>query len=136
MPALKNQKHEAVALLMAKAYSALEAYRKVYKCSAINAKRNAWRVKENEGIKKRMEEIQQAAKSATVMDMSERRIFLAETKRNPEYDIKDRMAAVMHDAKLAGELMDRRDLTTSSDAPLPQIVPHITINIPAHFAKR
>ena len=63
--------------------------------------------------------------------MQERREFMAETARNPKVNIRNRMAAVMHDAKLAGELIEKGELTGKDSKPFQTVVPPIILNMPA-----
>lgn len=81
--ALKNQKHEKFAQLVADGASALDAYKKAYHCSMEAAAKNAWRLRENEGVKARVSELQEKAADNTVMSIAEKRRFLAEIKRTP-----------------------------------------------------
>lgn len=159
MPSLRNQKHEAFCRNVCKLNSDLVAYQKAYKCSRAAAIKNAWTLRENKGIVARIAELQQKSETKSTLTMQERREWLARSLRaNPkdldldkdgdlleEYTkggdgmerikLAGKVSVLMADAKLAGELIDRQDLTSNDEA-LPSVVPAITINIPTSFAQR
>lgn len=159
MGSLKNQRHEAFALNVAKQFSDVEAYRKAFKCSKANAIKNAWTLRENKGITARISELQKKAESATVMTMRDRREWMSRVKNvnlytfDPEKDgdladeivinsdgskrikLASKRACIMDDAKLAGELIEKTDLVTDGQA-LPAAMPQIIIATPTSFATR
>lgn len=131
MPTLKNSKHEAFCLMVAALESDVAAYKKAYKCSQASAEANASRLRENEGVKRRIAELQKATATEKTLTMQERREFMAETARNSKVNIRNRMAAVMHDARLAGELIEKGELTGKDGKPFQSVVPPIILNLPA-----
>lgn len=159
MPALKNQRHEAFSHNVARLDSDLVAYQKAFKCSRANAIKNAWTLRENKGIAARIAELRQKAETITVMDMKERREYMARVKRvnvvnfDPERDgdlideiiiepdgkkrikLPSKRSCVMDDAKLAGELIDKQDLTSDGEA-LPSVMPSINLQMPPSFLAR
>jgi|ERR1043166_8883926 hypothetical protein len=130
MPILTNPKHEKFAQLVATGKSDVAAYQEVYGGSQINAKRNAHRVKENEGVSARITELQKKADKSTLLTMQQRRELLREIADNRAAKNADRIAAILADAKLSGELMDRRELSGQLHDSKP-----IIVNIPPVFAK-
>lgn len=158
MPALKNQRHERFCQYVAKGDSDLIAYMKARKCSRKCAITNAWRMRESEGIEARIRELQAATVETHLMDMKERRLWLARAKRvnihtfDPEkdgdlaeeiiesdgkkrYKLPSKRACIMDDARLAGELIEHQDLTSNGEA-LPTVMPKIVVNLPASAAYR
>lgn len=158
MPALKNQRHEAFAQNVARLDSDLEAYRKAFKCSRPNAIKNAWTLRENKGIAERIAELRQKAEKRTVLTMQERREWLARSVRanaktldldkdgdlveeiivdgdKTRVKLASKRACIMDDAKLAGDIIDKTDLTTDGEA-LPTVMPSITMTLPPSFIGR
>lgn len=113
----------------------MEAYRKAFKCTKKNAIANAWRLRENDGIRKRILELQSKTASRTTMTVRERRQISAEIARDKSVEPNVRLSATVIEAKHAGEFMERQDLTTDGEA-LPAAMPAITLNLPATFLKR
>lgn len=90
---------------------------------------------------KTIEKAQEQVARATVkkltgvlLTMTDRRRLMGEivmTATDPEI----RMRAAMNDAKLAGDLIDKTDLTTDGEA-LPSVMPSIQMNLPPSFLQR
>lgn len=152
-------KHDAFALHVASGMSDVKAYQKVFKCSRVSAEKNAWRLRENDGVKARIAELHRKSDATAVLTMQERRQFMARVKRvnlhnfDPEIDgdlideitiedgkkkfkLPSKRGCIMDDAKLAGELIDKAELTGKDGAPLPSAVPEVIINyLPPHIAR-
>lgn len=80
---------------------------------------------------------QQAVKKMArrLLTMNDRRAIMAEIAAKPNVDDDTRMRAVMNDAKLAGELIDKQDLTSDGEA-LPSAMPTIEMRLPPSFLAR
>lgn len=137
MPFLKNARHEAFAQAVASGVTACEAYRKIGGRGTLkNADVHSARMMVNDGIKARIAELQAASASKTVLDMTERREFLARAVRIKLHEIdldKDgdliqeitytedgrkiklpgKRECIMDDAKLAGDIVDKTAITDS-----------------------
>lgn len=155
---IKDSRQEAFCQNSAKLMSDVRAYKAAYKCTMKTALANAWRVRELEGVTERIAELRKKAESATVMDMRERREWMARNKRvdllnfNAEIDgdlveeitiepngkkrikIASKRACIMDDARLAGDLIEKIDHTTDGQ-PLPSVAPQITIEVSPHWNK-
>lgn len=70
-----------------------------------------------------------------LLTMHDRRLIMAEIASDPKAERDTRMRAVMNDAKLAGELIDKQDLTTDGEA-LPSVMPSINLQMPSTFLAR
>lgn len=132
---LKNQKHEAFCQRVVKLDSDVQAYRQAFKCSEKNAITNAYRLREIEGIQKRITELQQRSASKTTMTVTERREIAAEIARDKTVEPATRLNATVIEAKHAGEYLDRADLTSDGEA-LPSVMPTIQLHLPASFISR
>lgn len=132
---LENQQHEAFCNFVAKLDSDMLAYKKAFNCTQACAEKNAWRLRDIEGVKKRIIELQSKTASRTTMTVKERRQIAAEIARNKSNEPGVRLTATVIEAKHAGEFMERQDLTTDGEA-LPAAMPAITLNLPATFLKR
>lgn len=124
---LKNQRHEFFCQHVANLESDVAAYKMAYRCSQSSAETNASRLRENEGVKRRIAELQRASATAATLTMQQRREWIARTVRlNLFHFDKERhgdlveeiieesgkqriksaskRACIMDDARLAGEL--------------------------------
>lgn len=155
---LTNQRHEKFCHHVAKGDSDLAAYEKAFKCSRDCALTNAWTLREKQGVVARIRFLHKQAEGETLMTMKERRNFLARTVRahmdgfdmirdgdlvqeitrdktdfgeTVKIKLSDKRACVMDDAKLAGELIDKTDLTTKGQA-----IPIIQFMEPKVFRQR
>lgn len=95
---------------------------------------------ESASVKLAEEAQKQAAKivakkiTGVLLTMTDRRRVMGEivmTSTDPEI----RMKAAMNDAKLAGDLIDKTDLTTDGEA-LPAVLPSISFQMPASYLER
>jgi hypothetical protein len=161
---LKNQRQEKFALLVSKGKTAREAYMAVYKVKTQAADAAASRMlsstKPYEGrVLARVQWLKTQSASRSALTMQERRDFLARVVRaNPKtinletdgdlleeftteengkirFRLPSKRGCVMDDARLAGELIDRQDLTTDGEA-LPAAMPVIQMNVPPSFVTR
>lgn len=142
MPALANKRHEAFALAVASGMGGTAAFRKVSgrARSGDSVMANKWlRL-----VKNRVEELQRATETANTLTMQERREFIARLIRTPiaqidehdplcqsvkyvenergssrEYRVADKVSALMDDAKLAGELVEKVEQTVDEKRVLP-----------------
>lgn len=102
---LTNLQHEKFAQLFARGVDATEAYKKAYPGSkGASAQAAASRLLKT--VMPRVQGLRGAAVTETVMDITEKRMIAAEVARDKEQRAADRIAAIMADAKLAGELSD------------------------------
>ncbi len=122
MPILNNARHEKFAQLVATGQSAMSAYAKVYKTKGKSAANAASRLMENASIQERIREIQGKAAAVAVLTIERKRELLLEIaeRRKPSkvvdaptgcvetYDV---IKAIELDAKLAGELTERAEVT-------------------------
>lgn len=150
---LKNKRHEAFAnevfRKMPKGATSAEVYRKFYpKVSKKAADAAASRLLK--AVKDRISELQSAVTAKSSLTMGERRDWLARTVRanlktfdatidgdlieeitveghKTRIKLASKRACIMDDARLAGELIDRQDLTSDGQA-LPSVMPTIIIN--------
>jgi hypothetical protein len=159
---LKNRRHEAFAnevfRQMPKGGNTTAIYRKFYpKVSAKAADAAASRLLKR--VKPRISELQSKVTARAALTMSERRDFMARVVRanlsafDPEkdgdlieeiteekdgkrrYKLPSKRACIMDDAKLAGELIDKTDLTTDGEA-LPTAMPSVNLQMPVGFLAR
>lgn len=81
--------------------------------------------------------IESAAKklSEALLTMSERRQLLAKRARRPKISESALCSVLRLDAQLAGELIDKTDLTTDGEA-LPTALPSISLQMPPSFLER
>ena len=63
-------------------------------------------------VSERVVELQRQSATATTLDMQRRREILAEIANDRKAKAADRIAAVLADAKLAGELVEKSEVTT------------------------
>lgn len=132
---LKDARQEAFCQNSAKLMSDVQAYKKAYKCTLKTAMANAWRVRELEGVKARILELQNRSASKATMDVTERREIATEIARDKTVDASTRLNATVVEAKHAGEYMDRADLTSDGQA-LPSVLPAISFVVPDHYVQR
>jgi hypothetical protein len=151
--ALKNPKHEEFARLVASNVSPATAYLSVYpkatpKSAAETGSRFSKdlkissRISELKGIAERVEKkaqekaIDKAAEKVvfTLLTMNDRRRIMSEI-ATTSIDEDTRMRAVMNDAKLAGELIDKSDLV-SDGQPIATAAPSIVFAPPTAFSSR
>ena len=151
---LQNPKHEAFALDIAKGIKPSEAYAKQYpKLSKKSCGEAASRLAKSSKVTARIahlgkilsdalqkQEIKSAAiaskrLSHTLIGMGHRRSLMASIADDDDLEPDVRMRAAMNDAKLAGELMDKMDMTSDGEA-MPAIMPTITFSLPPGFATR
>lgn len=138
MGPLENQRHERFALFVAGGDVDATAYRKAFKCKQATADANATRMRDNDGIRARIAEIQRASATAKVLSMQERREFMArvvrldmvsmDTKKDGDLvqeiittttkdgtttklKVPGKRECIMDDAKLAGELTERVEVS-------------------------
>lgn len=154
MPALKHKLREDFAQAVAQGIKAPDAYaashptasRKTCSEAASRLTRHgkvAARIAELEALKSRViakAEEKVVEKAATklagkLLTMQDRRAIMGEIAMDAEIEADTRMRAVMNDAKLAGELIDKQDLTTDGEA-LPSVMPSISLQLPTAFLAR
>jgi len=122
MPLLKNPRHEKFAQLVAVGRSAMSAYAEVYKTKGKSAANAASRLMENLSVQDRIREIQGKAAAVAVLTLERKREMLrkiAEGKmpskvvNGPMGPVEtfDIAKAIELDAKLAGELTERREVS-------------------------
>ena len=108
MDALKP-KHELFAQRVATGESATAAYRAIYGAGK-NADVFGPRLMGNDGIRARVAALQASAAKACVLTLERKRELLAGFANNCDAKMADRIAAVMADAKLAGELTEKAEI--------------------------
>ena len=103
MMILANPRHEQFAQRVATGKSATAAYRLVY-AKAKNADVMGPRLLGNVGVRARVAELQARSATAATLTMQQRREIAREIALDTKARNSDRLAAIMADAKLAGEL--------------------------------
>ena len=132
MPLLQNPRWEKFAQAVAGGMTASEAYRQIGGKGQGNANVHAARMMANDNIRARVKELQEASATSMVMSMKERREFLARvvrakigevddnsdlvqkikrTEAGLEVWMPDKRACIELDAKLSGELVEKREHT-------------------------
>lgn len=153
---LKNQRHEKFARLISQGKMNREAYERVYSARGISADVGASQLlsfsKPFHGkIARRVEWLKSQAATESTLTMKERREWLGRTVKlnlakldvekdgdlieeivheadgRKRYKIASKRACIMDDAKLAGDLIDKTDLTSEGQA-LPSAMPTIIFN--------
>ena len=109
MGAIRNPKHELFAQRVATGESATAAYRAIYGAGK-NADVFGPRLMGNDGIRARVAALQASAAKACVLTLERKRELLAGFANNCDAKMADRIAAVMADAKLAGELTEKAEI--------------------------
>ena len=109
MAAIRNPKHELFAQRVATGESATAAYRAIYEPGK-NADVFGPRLMGNDGVRASVAELQAAAAKACVLTLERKRDLLAGFANNCDAKMADRIAAVMADAKLAGELTEKAEI--------------------------
>jgi uncharacterized small protein (DUF1192 family) len=155
---LDNPRHEEFAKLVAKGIKVGEAYRLLYPNATHKTGHECGsKLSRKSNVRTRVAEIRAendriAAEIATkattkaahkaaekicceLLSGNERRSLMALVARDATIDPNVRLRAAMNDAALAGELIERNDLTSNGEA-LPAALPPITIQPPAVFAIR
>jgi phage terminase small subunit len=112
MPRLSNQRRERFAQLVASGESGAAAYRAAYGAEGASAEAGASRLLSNSRVLERVAELQRESATATTLDMQRRREIMAEIANDRKARAADRIAAVLADAKLAGELVEKSEVTT------------------------
>lgn len=157
---LTSAKHERFARFISKAMDIGPAYAKTYPKSKKRSADSAGSLLlKNHDVKQRVQYLKTLSASEEALTQAERRRFMARvvrvnlTKFNPEkdgdlieevteengkkrYKLASKRGCVMDDAKLAGDLIDKAELTGKDGAPLPSAVPETIIcYLPPHMAK-
>lgn len=125
MNILANHRHERFAALIATGQSGAAAYRSCYRARGASAEANASRLLRNVKVRQRVTELQKATATVAVMNLEEKRRFLAAIVRTPigrvdehsplcqyfhrtktslRITMPDKLQAILLDARLAGEL--------------------------------
>jgi hypothetical protein len=150
---LRSSKRERFCLEVVKGSTAQKAYEKAYKCSPSNAEANSTLVRNAVEVNGRIKYMQNKISTEVMMTMRERREWLARVVRanvdnldlekdgdivdeiivdangNKRFKLPSKRACIMDDAKLAGEIIDRSDITSGGGS----IVPQIILNLPESF---
>lgn len=154
MPALSNKVHEEFAQAIASRVKAVDAYQSGHpKASRKVCAEGGSRLKSKPNVAARILELSALSEKAvamqdemamkeaasklvgTLLTMTDRRRIMSEIANDTEAEDDTRMRAVMNDAKLAGELIDKADLTSDGEA-LPSAAPVITMTLPGSFIRR
>jgi hypothetical protein len=105
---LRNLNHERFAALVVEGKPDSVAYMESYQCSKQSAEDNAWKLRRDEGIERRVVYLQKQVTSAKILTLIERREKLATIVRHKvdveDITIGDQLAAIKLDAEMAGEL--------------------------------
>lgn len=125
MALLKNPRWEKFAQAVAAGASASEAYRSIGGKGSKNANVHSARMMANDSIQKRIKELQEASATSKTLDMQERREIVAGIARNPQSRPGDRIAAIVADAKLAGEFTDKVQTMPPEHKPILVCLPPI-----------
>ena len=114
-----NQRHERFAQLAANGETGAAAYRATYGAEGASAEAGASRLLRNDKVSERIAELQRESATATTLNMRRRREILAEIAGNKSAKDADRINAVLADAKLAGELVEKQEVTHAIDPTTP-----------------
>jgi hypothetical protein len=113
--------HELFSQRVATGLSATAAYRAIYG-AAKNADVFGPRLMGNDGIRARIAELQAASATSATLTMQERREMLAAAARCKTVKHGDLVAIVLADARLAGELIEKREQKdTTTREPLAEL---------------
>lgn len=118
MMILPNQRHEKFAQRVASGESATAAYRLVY-AKAKNADVMGPRLLGNVGVRNRVAELQAQSATAATLTMKQRREIACTIALDTTAKASDRLAAIMADARLAGELVEKVDMAMDDKRVLP-----------------
>lgn len=132
---LKNVRWERFVLLLISGKNAGSAYRECYGVARASAEVAASRLLRNAKVSERIGELQIASATMTTLNMQQRREILGEIANDAKAKPSDRIAAVMADAKLAGELTEKQEVTQRGDPDQPLMV-HLPKIIYTARAKR
>lgn len=150
MPILENQRHEKLAQPIASGETGAAAYRQTYDARGTSAETGASRLLRNEQVAARISEIRATlaemqsaadAKAAeqtaeqftgTLLTMHRRRQLLQQRAESKNITDTALVSVLLADARLAGDLIDKQDLTTSGEA-LPSLVPSFNITYASHW---
>lgn len=154
MPRPLTKAQEEFAQAIANAESGADAYAKIHpKASRKTCTEQASRIARQPNISARIDEIraqrvtvsekaqahaiEKAAKKLgeVLLSMSERRQLLAARARKPKISESALCCVLRLDAQLAGELIDKTDLTTDGEA-LPSVMPQIIVSAPSVNRRR
>lgn len=80
---LDDTRHERFAVMVAEGKPATQAYVDVYCCTLENAERNAYRVRDYDGVNQRVKYLQSQAASAKIMSQREAMEYLSDAVRTP-----------------------------------------------------
>jgi hypothetical protein len=119
MRCLLNQRRERFARLAASGETGAAAYRAAYGAEGASAEAGASRLLRKVEVSERVAELKRQSATATTLGMQRRREILAEIANDRKAKAADRIAAVMADAKLAGELVEKSEVTTR-EQPTPE----------------
>jgi phage terminase small subunit len=111
MRSLLNQRRERFAQLAASGETGAAAYRAAYGAEGPSAEVGASRLLSDVKVLERVADLQRQSATATTLDMQRRREIMAEIANDRKARAADRIAAVLADAKLAGELDDKAEVT-------------------------
>jgi len=131
MSILASQRHERFSQLIASGEAGAAAYRTTYGVRGANAESCASRLSRNVKVRERVQELQSKAEKRTLLTMQRRRELLQQRAEDPKTKNAELVALLALDAKLAGELTDRQDVTTDGRR-LSGLRP-IVINAPESF---
>lgn len=132
---LKNSRIEKFVQAYAGGEPAYKAYMRFYKASQKAAEANSSRLLSKDKVKARLAEIQGKGEKKALLTMQRRRELLVERAEKPEITESALCAILRLDAQLAGELIDKTDLTTDGEA-LPAMLPSINFQMPASYIER
>jgi hypothetical protein len=154
MPALKTQAEEDLAQSIARGIKPADAYSATHpKASRKTCVEQGSRIAKRCNIIARVAELKKVvhdvenqahakAKEKAInrltgrlLTMQDRRAIMGDIAYDDRFEPETRMRAVMNDAKLAGELIDKQDLTSDGEA-LPSAAPVINMSIPHSFVAR
>lgn len=150
---LRSSKREKFCQKVIEGKNAIDAYVVAYKTTRSNADANSHLVRNSPDVNGRIQYLQGQITSSIVLSMRERREWLARVVRanvndldiekdgdiveeiiidangKKRFKLPSKRACIMDDAKLAGEIIERSDITSGGGS----IVPHIILNLPESF---
>lgn len=138
MPALRNARHEKFAAHYGKTGNASESYRVAYGPKRTEAADAACasRLLTDAKVSLRVKEFQEKAATGTILNMTRRRELMYQFAHDEQAKHADRIAAIMGDAKLAGELIDKQAHTVDFVRPITIRLPGILTDVQAAAQRR
>jgi hypothetical protein len=131
---LRRAHHERFAQLIVSGLSQADAYREI-KGDRTGARTMGAKWAARVDVRARIAELLEKTKARALLTNHDRRMLMSKIANDPDERAETRMRAAMNDAALAGELIEKADLTSNGEA-LPSALPPVTLNVPPVFVTR